>query len=94
VRLPPVRFPLPVRPIDAARRIATGIGLDHVVRLERAVDAVAEAVAENLVLEAGLRERVAALERSLIEPLEARHRWRAEHDAHEPDDDAGPDARA
>ena len=74
---------LPPGPLDAARRVASGIGLEQVLRLERAVDAVAEAADENAVLEAGLERRVTELERSLVPVLEARQRWLADHDDHD-----------
>jgi DNA-binding HxlR family transcriptional regulator len=81
---------LPPGPLDAARRVASGIGLEQVLRLERSVDAVAEAAAENAVLDVGLEHRVTELERSLVPLLEARQRWLAEH-AHSADSSANDD---
>jgi hypothetical protein len=70
--------------------VASGIGLEQVLRLERAVDAVAEAAGENAALEAGLERRVTELERSLTPLLEARQRWLADH-AHGADHTASDD---
>jgi hypothetical protein len=70
---------LPAGPVGAARRVASGIGLEQVLRLERTVDAVAEAAEENAVLGSGLERRVTELERRLVPLLEARHRWLAEN---------------
>ena len=84
---------LPAGPVGAARRVASGIGLEQVLRLERAVDAVAEAAEENAVLGSGLERRVTELERSLVPLLEARHRWLADHAdaAHHTTSDDDPD---
>ena len=83
---------LPPGPLDAARRVASGIGLEQVLRLERSVDAVAEAAAENAVLDVGLDRRITELERSLVPLLESRQRWLSEHandlGQSETDDDA------
>lgn len=70
---------LPEAPVEGARRLAAGIGLEQVWRMERLVDDVAEGVEENALLEAGLARRVAELEVSLVPVLEARQRWHAEH---------------
>jgi hypothetical protein len=81
---------LPAGPLGAARRVASGIGLEQVLRLERTVDAVAEAAEENAVLASGLELRVTELERSLVPLLEARQRWLADHAHaadHTPSDD-------
>lgn len=65
-------------PIAVARRVAAGVGLEDVIRLQRRVDAVAESVAENALLEGPLTDLVAGLERSLVAPLEQRQRRLAE----------------
>ncbi len=70
---------LPAGSLGAARRVASGIGLEQVLRLERTVDAVAEAAEENSVLQAGLERRVSELERSLVPLLEDRQRWLADN---------------
>jgi hypothetical protein len=59
-----------------ARRVAAGVGLEELLRLQRRVDALAEAVGENTALAAPLAERVTALERSLVAPLERRQEAR------------------
>ena len=59
-------------PMAVARRVAAGVGLDDVIRLGRRVDALAESVAENTLLEGPLTDLVAGLERSLVGPLEQR----------------------
>ncbi len=81
---------LPPGPVGAARRVASGIGLEQVLRLERAADAVAEAAGENAALAAGLERRLTELERSLVPVLEARHRWLADH-AHGAEHTTGDD---
>lgn len=65
-------------PIAVARRVAAGVGLEDVIRLQRRVDALAESVAENTLLEAPLTDLVTGLERSLVGPLERRQRRLAE----------------
>ena len=65
-------------PMAVARRVAAGVGLDDVIRLGRRVDALAESVAENTLLEGPLTDLVAGLERSLVGPLERRQRQLAE----------------
>ena len=65
-------------PMAVARRVAAGVGLDDVIRLGRRVDALAESVAENTLLEGPLTELVAGLERSLVGPLEQRQQRLAE----------------
>lgn len=67
-----------MRPLDAARRVATGIGLREVLGLERAVDAVAEGVEENAALEVPLGRRIAELEQALAPLLEHRLRFMAD----------------
>jgi len=64
--------------MTVARRVASGVGLDEVIRLGRRVDALAESVAENTLLEGPLTDLVAGLERSLVGPLERRQRRLAE----------------
>ena len=64
---------LPTPTVKAVRRVAVGIGLHQVIALERAVDDLAEAVAENALLEVGLERRVSELEQSLLPVLVARH---------------------
>ena len=65
-------------PMAVARRVAAGVGLDDVIRLGRRVDALAESVAENTLLEGPLTDLVAGLERSLVGPLEQRQHRLAE----------------
>lgn len=65
-------------PMAVARRVAAGVGLDDVIRLGRRVDALAESVAENTLLEGPLTDLVAGLERSLVDPLEQRQHRLAE----------------
>ena len=67
-------------PLAVARRVAAGVGLEEVIRLQRRVDALAESVAENTLLEGSLTDLVAGLERSLVGPLEQRQQWLAERD--------------
>ncbi|MBC9733369.1 hypothetical protein [Nocardioides marmotae] len=56
------------------RRVAAGTGVEEVLVLERRIDDLAEAVAENAALEAPLTAIVAELEQSLVGPLEHRLR--------------------
>lgn len=65
-------------PMAVARRVAAGVGLEDVIRLGRRVDALAESVAENTLLEGPLTDLVAGLERSLVDPLERRQEQLAE----------------
>ncbi len=68
--------------MEGARRLAAGIGLEQVVRLERLVDSVSEAVDENTRLEGGLARKVREVEHSLVPVLEARQLWLAERAGH------------
>lgn len=68
-----------MRPLDAARRVATGIGLREVRQLEREVDSLAEAAGENTALEVPLTARIAELEQALVPLLEHRLRFLADH---------------
>lgn len=62
------------RPSSLLRRVAAGTGAEEVGHLERRVEELAEAVEENAALEVPLTAIVAALEQSLVEPLEHRLR--------------------
>ncbi|MDN4174969.1 hypothetical protein QWY28_18545 [Nocardioides sp. SOB77] len=61
------------------RRVAAGTGVEEVLALERQVEELADAVAENAALEVPLTAIVAELEQSLVGPLEHRLRQVAEH---------------
>jgi hypothetical protein len=73
------------------RRLAAGIGLQQVVRLERRVDEVTVAVDENAYLARRLERRVSELEASLVPTLAERHEWLAAH-AREPDNGSGEES--
>jgi hypothetical protein len=77
-----------VRTFAPVRRLAAGIGLQQVVRLERRVDELTAAVDENAYLAGRLEQRVTELEAALVPMLAERHEWLAEH-GREPDDASG-----
>ena len=56
------------------RRVAAGTGVEEVLGLERRVAGLAEAMAENAVLEELLAVRLAELERALLPRLEQHQR--------------------
>jgi hypothetical protein len=78
------------RSLGPVRRLAAGIGLQQVVRLERRVAELTEAVDENSYLAVGLERRVAELEAALVPMLADRQQWLAVH-GRDPDDDAAED---
>ncbi len=63
----------------AARRIAAGTGLDEVLWLQRRVESLEVAVAENSALAEPLTAQVSALEQALVIPLEHRVRQVRKH---------------
>lgn len=65
---------VPGRLDGVARRVAAGTGLEEVLRLQRRVDDLEEAVAENTLLAGPLAAQVSALEQALVSPLEHRVR--------------------
>lgn len=65
---------VPARLDGVARRMAAGTGLEEVLRLQRRVDDLEEAVAENTLLAEPLTAQVTALEQALVGPLEHRVR--------------------
>jgi len=65
---------VPARLDGVARRMAAGTGLEEVLRLQRRVEDLEEAVAENSALAGPLAAQVAALEQALVAPLEHRVR--------------------
>lgn len=67
-----------VRSSTVLRRVAAGTGVEEVLALERRVDRLSEAVAENAALEVPLTAMVAELEQALIGPLEHRARFLAD----------------
>jgi uncharacterized coiled-coil protein SlyX len=54
--------------------MAAGTGLEEVLRLQRRVEDLEEAVAENTLLVDPLAAQVTALEQALVDPLEHRVR--------------------
>ncbi|GCD91618.1 hypothetical protein [Nocardioides sp. LS1] len=66
-------------PRTVARRVVAGIGLDEVIHLQRRVDELAVAVAENAALAVPLAAKVTELEQALVGPLQQRRRFRDEH---------------
>lgn len=69
---------IPRRLDGLARRAAAGTGLEEVLRLAQRVESLEVAVAENALLQEPLTAQVAALEESLVTPLEERARARVE----------------
>lgn len=69
-----VPLKVPGRLDGVARRMAAGTGLEEVLRLQRRVDDLEEAVAENTLLAEPLAAQVTALEQALVGPLEHRVR--------------------
>lgn len=69
-----VPLKVPGRLDGAARRMAAGTGLEEVLRLQRRVADLEEAVAENTLLAEPLTAQVSALEQALVGPLEHRVR--------------------
>ncbi|MDP2775630.1 MAG: hypothetical protein Q8O61_18905 [Nocardioides sp.] len=75
-----MRGPLrvPARLDGVARRMAAGTGLEEVLRLQRRVEDLEEAVAENTLLAEGVADsltaQVTALEQALVGPLQHRVR--------------------
>lgn len=65
---------VPARLDGVARRMAAGTGLEEVLRLQRRVEDLEEAVAENTLLADPLAAQVTALEQALVDPLEHRVR--------------------
>lgn len=70
---------IPGRLEGVARRVATGTGLEEVLRLQRRVESLEVAVAENSALAEPLEAQVAALEQALVMPLEHRVRQVRNH---------------
>ena len=70
---------VPARLDGVARRMASGTGLEEVLRLQRRVEDLEEAVAENSKLAGPLTAQVAALEQALVGPLEQRVRMLRRH---------------
>ena len=62
-----------------ARRVAAGTGLEEVLRLQRRVESLEVAVAENTTLAEPLTAQVAALEQALVVSLEHRVRQVRKH---------------
>lgn len=69
-----VSLKVPARLDGVARRMAAGTGLEEVLRLQRRVEDLEEAVAENTLLADPLAAQVTALEQALVGPLEHRTR--------------------
>ncbi len=69
-----VPLKVPGRLDGVARRMAAGTGLEEVLRLQRRVNDLEEAVAENTLLAEPLTAQVTALEQALVRPLEHRVR--------------------
>lgn len=69
-----VPLKVPARLDGVARRMAAGTGLEEVLRLQRRVEDLEEAVAENTLLAEPLAAQVTALEQALVGPLEHRTR--------------------
>ncbi|GEP36312.1 hypothetical protein NSZ01_40800 [Nocardioides szechwanensis] len=69
-----VPLKVPARLDGVARRMAAGTGLEEVLRLQRRVEDLEEAVAENTLLADPLAAQVTALEQALVGPLEHRTR--------------------
>lgn len=69
-----VALKVPARLDGVARRMAAGTGLEEVLRLQRRVEDLEEAVAENSLLAGPLAAQVTALEQALVGPLEHRVR--------------------
>jgi hypothetical protein len=67
------------RSAGVVRRLATGTGLQQLLRLERRVDELVVAVDENAYLAVGLERRVTQIEASLVPMLAEREEWFAEH---------------
>lgn len=68
----PVR--VPGRLDGVVRRVAAGTGLEEVLRLQRRIESLEVAVAENTALAEPLEAQVAALEQALVGSLEHRSR--------------------
>ena len=66
-------------PRTVARRVVAGIGLDEVLHLQRRVDELEVAAAENAALAVPLAAKLTELERALVGPLEQRQRFRDAH---------------
>ncbi|MFA6576693.1 MAG: hypothetical protein WCS84_14825 [Nocardioides sp.] len=69
-----VPLKVPGRFDGVARRMAAGTGLEEVLRLQRRVEDLEEAVAENTALAEPLTAQVTALEQALVGPLTHRVR--------------------